>query len=254
MPGYVVAGNWKMNKTEPEARALAASLKSELDGIEHVTHVVCPPFVSLAAVAEELESSPIALGAQNMHYEDSGAFTGEVSPSMLEGICEYVILGHSERRQLFGETDVTVNRKVKAALAAGLKPIVCVGESLEEREQGRAASVVAGQVREGLASVTSSEGLLVAYEPIWAIGTGVAATPADAQQVMANIRAALSEVFDATSAGRVPLLYGGSATPDNAAGFFEESDINGALVGGASLQADSFGAISRMASEALEGV
>ncbi len=250
MPGYVVAGNWKMNKTEPEARALAASLKSELDGIEHVTHVVCPPFVSLAAVAEELESSPIALGAQNMHYEDSGAFTGEVSPSMLEGICEYVILGHSERRQLFGETDVTVNRKVKAALAAGLKPIVCVGESLEEREQGRAASVVAGQVREGLASVTSSEGLLVAYEPIWAIGTGVAATPADAQQVMANIRAALSEVFDATSAGRVPLLYGGSATPDNAAGFFEESDINGALVGGASLQADSFGAISRMASEA----
>ena len=250
MPGYVVAGNWKMNKTVPEARALAASLKSELDGIEHVTHVVCPPFVSLAAVAEELESSPIALGAQNMHYEDSGAFTGEVSPSMLEGICEYVILGHSERRQLFGETDVTVNRKVKAALAAGLKPIVCVGESLEEREQGRAASVVAGQVREGLASVTSSEGLLVAYEPIWAIGTGVAATPADAQQVMANIRAALSEVFDATSAGRVPLLYGGSATPDNAAGFFEESDINGALVGGASLQADSFGAISRMASEA----
>ena len=250
MPGYVVAGNWKMNKTVPEARALAASLKSELDGIEHVTHVVCPPFVSLAAVAEELESSPIALGAQNMHYEDSGAFTGEVSPSMLEGICEYVILGHSERRQLFGETDVTVNRKVKAALAAGLKPIVCVGESLEEREQGRAASVVAGQVREGLASVTSSEGLLVAYEPIWAIGTGVAATPADAQQVMANIRAALSEVFDATSAGRVPLLYGGSATPDNAAGFFAESDINGALVGGASLQADSFGAISRMASEA----
>ena len=250
MPGFVVAGNWKMNKTVPEARELTVSLNGQLDEKDNVTHVVCPPFISLAAVAEELEGSTIRVGAQNAHYEDSGAFTGEVSVSMLAGVCEYVIVGHSERRQLFGETDVTVNRKTIAALASGLKPIVCVGESLEQREQGRAESVVANQVSEGLASIKSSEGLLVAYEPIWAIGTGVAATPADAQHVMSSIRSVLSETFGATAAGRVPLLYGGSVSPDNAAGYFAEADVNGALVGGASLQADSFAAISRQASEA----
>ena len=250
MPGFVVAGNWKMNKTVPEARELAISLNGQLDEKDNVTHVVCPPFISLAAVAEELEGSTIRVGAQNAHYEDSGAFTGEVSVSMLAGVCEYVIVGHSERRQLFGETDETVNRKTIAALASGLKPIVCVGESLEQREQGRAESVVANQVSEGLASIESIEDLLVAYEPIWAIGTGVAATPADAQHVMSGIRAVLSKTFGATAAGRVPLLYGGSVSPDNAAGYFAEADVNGALVGGASLQADSFAAISRQASEA----
>ncbi len=250
MPGFVVAGNWKMNKTVPEARELAVSLNGQLDEKDNVTHVVCPPFISLAAVAEELEGSTIRVGAQNAHYEDSGAFTGEVSVSMLVGVCEYVIVGHSERRQLFGETDETVNRKTIAALASGLKPIVCVGESLEQREQGRAESVVANQVSEGLASIESIEDLLVAYEPIWAIGTGVAATPADAQHVMSSIRAVLSETFGATAAGRVPLLYGGSVSPDNAAGYFAEADVNGALVGGASLQADLFAAISRQASEA----
>ncbi len=250
MPDFVVAGNWKMNKTVPEARELTVSLNGQLDEKDNVTHVVCPPFISLAAVAEELEGSAIRVGAQNAHYEDSGAFTGEVSVSMLVGVCEYVIVGHSERRQLFGETDETVNRKTIAALASGLKPIVCVGESLEQREQGRAESVVANQVSEGLASIKSIEDLLVAYEPIWAIGTGVAATPADAQHVMSSIRAVLSETFGAPAAGRVPLLYGGSVSPDNAAGYFAEADVNGALVGGASLQADSFAAISRQASEA----
>ncbi len=252
MPGFVVAGNWKMNKTVPEARALAASMRRELDGIENVAHVVCPPFVALSAVAEELDGSGIAMGAQNVHYEDTGAFTGEVSPLMLAGVCEYVIVGHSERRQLFGETDEDVNRKAVAALASGLKPIVCVGETLEQREQGRAESVVAAQLRDGLASLESVESLLVAYEPVWAIGTGVAATPADAQQVMSRIRAVLSEMFGAAAAGRVPILYGGSVSPDNAAAFFAESDVNGALVGGASLQAEPFAAISRAASEARE--
>ena len=252
MPGYVVAGNWKMNKTIPEGRALAAELKSELTGIDNVTPVVCPPFISLSAVAEELEGSDIAMGAQNAHYEESGAFTGEVSLSMLAGVCEYVIVGHSERRQLFGESDGSVNRKTIAAQASGLRPIVCVGESLEQRENGQAESIVASQVRAALATVESIEGVLIAYEPIWAIGTGVAATPADAQHVMSGIRAALSELFGASAAGEVPLLYGGSASPGNAAGFFAEADVNGALVGGASLQADSFAAISRAASEARE--
>ncbi len=252
MPGFVVAGNWKMNKTVPEARALAAVLKDELAGISNVTHVVCPPFISLPAVAEALEVSGIAVGAQNAHHEESGAYTGEVSVSMLAGVCEYVIVGHSERRQLFGETDEGVNRKTIAAQASGLRPIVCVGESLEQREQGRAESVVESQVRAALASVVSADGLLVAYEPIWAIGTGVAATPADAQHVMSGIRAVLSDVFGAAAAGDVPLLYGGSVSPDNAAGFFAEADVNGALVGGASLQAESFAAISRAASEARE--
>ena len=252
MPGFVVAGNWKMNKAVPEARTLAAALKNELAGIGNVSHVVCPPFISLPAVAGELQGSGIAVGAQNAHQEESGAFTGEVSVAMLAGVCEYVIVGHSERRQLFGETDEGVNRKTIAAQAAGLRPIVCVGESLEQRELGRAESVVASQVRTALESIESTDGLLIAYEPIWAIGTGVAATPADAQQVMSGIRAVLSEMFGTAAAGQVPLLYGGSVSPDNAAGFFAGADVNGALVGGASLQAESFAAISQAASEARE--
>ena len=250
MPEYVVAGNWKMNTTIAEARGLAETMRPGLDGIEGTTHIVCPPFLSLSAVSEVLNGSSVRVGAQNMYHESSGAFTGEVSASMLDGLCDYVILGHSERRQLFGETDESVNQKTQSALAAGLMPIVCVGETLEQREQGRAESVVEGQIRGDLEGVSSADQLLVAYEPIWAIGTGVAATPEAAQQVMSHIRGVLSDFFGQSAAEQVPLLYGGSVSPDNAAAFFAEEAVNGALVGGASLQADSFVEIARLASEA----
>jgi triosephosphate isomerase (TIM) len=241
-----IAGNWKMNTTLAEAVALVRDMRGPLEALDGITRVVCPPFVSLAAVAGELSGSAIGVGAQNMHPEAKGAFTGEVSPTMLEGLCRYVILGHSERRQLFNEDDAFINRKVQAALTAGLVPVLCVGETLEEREAGRAQNVVTRQVREGLAGAEIPVGgLVLAYEPVWAIGTGRAADGATAQEIMGLMRSLLRDVAGDAAAAATPLLYGGSVTADNVAEFAGQQDIDGALVGGASLRAEQFVEIAR---------
>ena len=240
MPDLVVAGNWKMNTTVSEAAALAAGVREGSGAVPGVQLVLCPPFVSLAAVSDAVKGSAVKVGAQNMHSQDSGAFTGEVSPGMLKGLCDYVILGHSERRQMFGETDESVNNKIKAAQAAGLKPILCVGESLEQREKGQASDVISGQVRAGLEGVSDASGLIVAYEPIWAIGTGQSATPETAAEIMGGvILETLRGIFSA-AAGDISLLYGGSMNAGNAGDYAAQDCIHGGLVGGAALEADSF--------------
>ncbi len=245
MPTPIVAGNWKMNTTIAEAVSLASALRDPLDAVDGVGKVVCPPFVSLAAVRDALNGSSTAVGAQNMHFEERGAYTGEVSSAMLADLCTYVIIGHSERRQHFWETDEVVNRKVRAAFEAGLRPILCVGEGLEEREEGYAESVVTSQLRGALRRVDSIATLAVAYEPIWAIGTGMAATGEAAEAIMVAIRGTLTELYGDAAAGDTPLLYGGSVTPDNVAEFASQPNINGALVGGASLDAGRFAEIAR---------
>ena len=247
-----VAGNWKMYKTVAEARLLLADLIPGLSTVHNVEMVVCPPFTTLLAVAALLEGTEIGLGAQNMHWEAAGAFTGEVAPAMVAELCKYVILGHSERRAYFGETDETVNRKVKAALANGLTPIVCVGETLEENESGRTAEVVSRQMKLGLTGIELPEALplVIAYEPVWAIGTGRAATAAGANAVVADvIRPALTELFGAQVAQEVRVLYGGSVKASLAAEFFSQPDIDGALVGGASLKAAEFVPIVQAAAQ-----
>lgn len=249
----VVAGNWKMNKTAVEAAEMIRAMKGDLEAVSGVGTIICPSFPLLSAVAEILRGSTIHVGAQNMHHEIEGAYTGEVSAAMLKDTCRYVIVGHSERRLNFGETDHDVNLKTKAALEADLIPIVCVGERLEEREQGDAERFVSSQVRGALAGVHPSE-VLVAYEPVWAIGTGRAATPHLAQEIMSLIRRELSDMWGPETARVTPLLYGGSVNPDNISDFVRRPDINGALVGGASLDADSFVEIVRLASSASSGV
>jgi len=240
MPDLVVAGNWKMNTTVSEAVALAAGVRDGAESVLGVELVLCPPFVSLAAVSDAIKGSSVKVGAQNMHFEDSGAFTGEVSPAMLQGLCDYVILGHSERRQMFAETDETVNSKIKSAQAAGLKPIMCVGETLEEREAGKASDIISGQVRAGLAGIRDTTGLILAYEPIWAIGTGQSATPETAAEIMGGaILETLRSLFSA-SADNISLLYGGSMNAGNAGDYAAQDCIHGGLVGGAALQAESF--------------
>ena len=240
MPDLVVAGNWKMNTTVSEAVALAAGVRDGAKSVSGVELVLCPPFVSLAAVSDAIKGSSVKVGAQNMHFEDSGAFTGEVSPAMLQGLCDYVILGHSERRQMFAETDETVNSKIKSAQAAGLKPIMCVGETLEEREAGKASDIISGQVRAGLAGIRDTTGLILAYEPIWAIGTGQSATPETAAEIMGGaILETLRSLFSA-SADNISLLYGGSMNAGNAGDYAAQDCIHGGLVGGAALQAESF--------------
>ena len=248
----MIAGNWKMNTTPQQAAALVSEMRPHLDAVSDVLKVVCPPFVSLAPVAEALRGSTVSLGAQNMYHEESGAYTGEVSGAMLSGLCRYVILGHSERRQHFGETDDSVNLKVRAALRQGLMPILCVGERLAEREEGRAEQMVDAQLRAGLDGVDGVSGLVVAYEPIWAIGTGRAATPDAAQAVMGSIRKTLEDLYGREDAAGVSLLYGGSVDPANAADFARQPDVDGALVGGASLEAASFVAITRAVSSARD--
>ena len=244
MPVPLAAGNWKMNTTVDEAVALAAAVKEAVEGITGVDVLVCPPFVSLTAVAEAVGGSNVMVGAQNMHNQASGAFTGEVSPGMLAGICRYVILGHSERRQLFGEDDGLINLKVKAAVDAGIIPILCVGETLQQREDGKAGEVVGNQVKAGLDGVSASGGLVVAYEPVWAIGTGVSATPETASEIMGGvILKTLEDLYGAQTATHIPLLYGGSVNPDNIDSFVSQDVIHGGLVGGASLRADQFAAI-----------
>ena len=236
-----------MNTSREEAKELVARMKPGLEAIDAVDKVVCPPFISLASISELLRGSAIAVGAQNMHHESNGAYTGEVSPTMLAGLCQFVILGHSERRHIFGETDDSVSKKVEAAFEVGLRPIMCVGERLEEREDGTAEAVVEQQVQLGLARITAPVGLLVAYEPVWAIGTGKAATPEDAQAMMAHIRRTLSARYGDGPAAGVSLLYGGSVTADNVVDYVSQQDVDGALVGGASLKADSFVQLARNA-------
>ncbi len=243
-----VAGNWKMNKTIAETRELLSALKTGLNDLQGVEQVVCPPFVSLAAAHELLAGTSIGLGAQNMHWEEKGAFTGEVAPGMLKELCGYVILGHSERRAYFGETDETVNKKLLAAQKAGLIPIVCVGETLAQYEAGQTAEVVSTQTRAGLQGVSAdAPQIVVAYEPVWAIGTGKASSAENAQGVHAVIRQVLTELFGAETAQAIRILYGGSVTATNAAEFFSQPDIDGALVGGASLKVDEFTAIAKAA-------
>lgn len=242
----IVAGNWKMNKSAVEAAALLEGMLSELKALTGVERVICPPFVALATLAPRLAGSGIGLGAQTMHWEDSGAFTGEISPLMLKGLCSHVILGHSERRAYFGETDETVNKRLHAAMKHGLTPIVCVGETLAENEAGRTAEVVTRQVKGALAGLTDEQaaGLVVAYEPVWAIGTGKAATPGGANDVIGGmIRPALAELFSGAIAQAIRVQYGGSVTAANAAELFGQPDIDGALVGGASLKPSEFVAI-----------
>ncbi len=239
MPELVIAANWKMNILPSEAGSFVERLLSSLQDVQSVRKIVCPPSLSLPVVAERLNGSEVFVGAQNMYHESKGAYTGEVSPAMVRELCEYVILGHSERRHLFGETDETVAKKVSAAVAEGLKPILCVGETLAEREAGDATVVIQRQVRAALREVPSLNGVIVAYEPVWAIGTGVASSPADAQYIMEFIRGLMQEDFG-RSALDLPLLYGGSVDANNVAGFVVQPDINGALVGSASLDPDGF--------------
>lgn len=242
-----VAGNWKMNTTIAEAIKLARALRPALSGIDGVTRVVCPPLISLAGVSAEFVGSGIEVGAQNMHSEPKGAFTGEVAGGMLKDVCNYVILGHSERRQLLGEKDDFINAKVRAALGIGLTPILCVGETLEEREAGQAGTVVETQIQSGFRDLSAEEigKAVVAYEPVWAIGTGRAATPEMAQEMMGLLRYEVARLSTIEIAGVVPLLYGGSVNAENCAELAREEDLDGALVGGASLKPDDFAAIAR---------
>ena len=236
----IIAGNWKMNTTVDEAVALVRDMLGGLEDIGGVEKVVCPPFVSLAEVKPVLEKSSVKLGAQNLHFEEKGAYTGEVSPVMLAHMCEYVIVGHSERRQYFGETDEIVNRKVKAALKFNLKPIMCVGETLGENEAGKTEEVVTRQVKKGLAGIDKAIGLVIAYEPIWAIGTGKAATGKQANATIGLIRRTVGELYGADVAQGLRIQYGGSVTGANIVEFISQPEIDGGLVGGASLKAVDF--------------
>jgi triosephosphate isomerase (TIM) len=247
MRKWIVAGNWKMHNTIAESIALARAIKEGFSGSANGEVVVAPPFTALSAVGDALKGSAVRLAAQNMYSEDKGAFTGEISPVMLKDAgCACVIIGHSERRKFFSETDDGVNAKVKKALAAGLKPIVCVGETDEERVQGVTQSVVGRQVRGALAGVEKLDDVVIAYEPVWAIGTGKVATSAQAEEVHAFVRGLIRELFGA-AAEELRILYGGSVTKDNVAELAAMEDIDGALVGGASLKPDGFlGIIAKM--------
>ena len=239
----IIAGNWKMNKNAAAGKELVEALKPLVADVTEAEIVVCPPFTTLNAVVAAAAGSNIKVGAQNVHWAESGAFTGEISAAMLkEAGVEYVIIGHSERRQYFGETDATVNSRVKAAVAAGLKPIVCIGETLEEREGNKTEAVLGKQIAEGLAGLDAATvgAMVLAYEPVWAIGTGKTATPEMAQETHAFIRAKVAEIFGKEAAENVRIQYGGSMKPENAEELVRQADIDGGLIGGAALKADSF--------------
>ena len=239
----VIAGNWKMHNDISESQNLVSGIINGLGNDTKCDVIVCPPFTSLSEVNTLIKDSHIKLGAQNMHYEESGAFTGEISNSMLKSVgCEYVIIGHSERRTIFGENDEMINKKIIKALESGLKVIFCIGESLEQREEGVTNDVVKKQIVSGLMNVTSDDltYIIIAYEPIWAIGTGKTATPEQAQEVHSFIRGLIDEIYSTESAENLVIQYGGSVKPDNAATLLSQPDIDGALVGGACLKADSF--------------
>ena len=234
-----IAGNWKMNKTAEEAAAFANEIKDALNDIEGVDIAFCPPFLAIPAVAEAVAGTRVGVGAQNMYFEESGAYTGEIAPNMITPFCQYVILGHSERRAYFGETDEGVNKKIKAALAHGLTPIVCVGESLEQNEAGETQEFVSGQVRAAFDGLSGEEmaRCVIAYEPIWAIGTGKTATVEQAGGIIGGaVRATVAGMFGSETAEKVRIQYGGSVKPENAADFMAHPDIDGALVGGAALK------------------
>jgi triosephosphate isomerase (TIM) len=242
----VIAGNWKMNMNETEAAALASGLVKEAGSLTDRIVLLCPPFTSLKTVHDIIKGSNIKLGAQTMHWEKSGAFTGMISADMLKSVgCEYVIIGHSEQPQFFGETDETVNKRVKAALANGLLPIVCVGELLEERKAGRAEEVVRKQFENGLKGLSAEEmtKVIIAYEPVWAIGTGMTATPKDANDMHKFIRSLAAKIFGQKTADGLVIQYGGSVKPDNIDELMAMEHLDGALVGGASLKVDSFARI-----------
>lgn len=239
----VIAGNWKMNNDLNESQSLVSGIISGLGNDDKCEVIVCPPFTSLNEVHSLVKDSPVKLGAQNMFFEESGAYTGEISASMLKSVgCEYVILGHSERRTIFGESDEWINKKIKKAIESGLKVIFCVGETLAQREEGETDAVVKNQIINGLQNVTSEnlKTITIAYEPIWAIGTGKTASPAQAQEVHAFIRNLIEEIYSKESAENLIIQYGGSVKPDNAASLLSQPDIDGALVGGACLKPASF--------------
>ena len=243
----LIAGNWKMNTTVDEAAALVSSMIGDLKNEAAVDIVLCPPFVSLYKIREMIAGTSVGLGAQNMYFRENGAYTGEVSPLMLRALCQYVILGHSERRRIFGETDGLVNEKVKAALAAGLTPIFCIGETLEENDAGKTGEVITRQVKVGLKDIPAGKEIVIAYEPIWAIGTGRAAAGAQAEKTIGLIRAETASVLGSKAAESTRILYGGSVTAANIAEFISRKDIDGALVGGASLKAADFTGIVKQA-------
>lgn len=251
----MMAGNWKMNKTPAEATSLAKAIGKAVSTFSTVDRVVCPPYLAIATVNEALANSGVAVGAQNVHWSDSGAFTGEISAPMLKGLAEYVIIGHSERRQYFGETDETVNKKVLAALNHGLIPIVCVGETLAQNEAGQTHVVVSNQVIAALEGVGNDQAkqLVIAYEPIWAIGTGLAATAEQAQETCGNsVRLTLQEIYGSEVAQSVRILYGGSTNAKNIGEIMLKPDIDGALIGGASLKVEDYASMVKTTAEVYQ--
>lgn len=245
----MIAGNWKMNTTVSEAVALVNEMYPGLEAIDGVDKVICPPFVSLVRVGELIKGSSIRLGAQNLYFEEKGAYTGEISPLMLADLCEFAIIGHSERRYYFHETGEIVNKKITAALKAGLKPILCVGERLEENEAGRTEAIITEQLNSALAGIAYSSSLVIAYEPVWAIGTGKAATGKQANDTIGLIRQNVARLYSEKSARGMRILYGGSVTAENINEFISQPQIDGALVGGASLKAGQFVSIVKRTSE-----
>lgn len=243
----VVAGNWKMNGNETRSLEIALRVLAETEAIENVEKVLCPPFLYLHSVADRVRGSTILIGAQNCHWEDSGAYTGEISPKMLLGLVDYVIVGHSERRAYFNETDETVNKKVWAVLKHGLRPILCVGETQEQRDLGETEQVLKRQLRQGLAQIELPEHFTIAYEPVWAIGTGLAATPEMAVESIATIREELQAISGQAVASTIRVLYGGSVSAENFGEFMRQPEIDGGLIGGASLDPDSFIEMVRIA-------
>jgi len=245
----MIAGNWKMNTTVDDAVKLVRSMLPGLDKVGGIDKVICPPFVSLASIKDLIKGSSVKLGAQNIYYEEKGAFTGEISPLMLADLCEYVIIGHSERRQYFSETVEMIDKKVKAALQVELKPILCIGERLEENEAGKTEEVLTRQLTASSDRLYYLGGLVIAYEPVWAIGTGKSATGDEANKTIGFIRQMISQQHGSNIANNVRILYGGSVTADNIAEFMAQPEIDGALVGGASLKADDFLSIARQTSD-----
>ena len=246
----LIAGNWKMNTTVSEAAELVYKMKDALDEIDGVEKVICPPFISLATIAEIIKDSSLKLGAQNTHFAEKGAYTGEISPLMLSGLCHFVIVGHSERRQYFNDTDEIVNKKVKAALKAGIAPILCVGEELEDNTAGRTAEVISRQLEQALDDIESPDDTVIAYEPIWAIGNGKSASGREANATIGLIRDKVADIFNTGAASAIRILYGGSVTADNIADFVGQPEIDGALVGGASLRVEQFISIVEQATTA----
>ncbi|MFC2013024.1 triose-phosphate isomerase [Chloroflexota bacterium] len=236
----LIAGNWKMNTTVGEAVQLVEEMKPGLEAIGGIDKLICPPFVSLAAVGELIKGSSVKLGAQNLYFAEKGAYTGEVSPAMVADLCEFVIIGHSERRQYFGEDGALVSKKIKAALSVGLKPIACIGESLADNEAGKTEAVLSRQLSSSLEGITGPDGLVIAYEPVWAIGTGKAATTEQANRTIGFIRRGIAGLYGDDIAQQMRILYGGSVNAENAAEYMSQPEIDGALVGGASLKAVEF--------------